>query len=177
MKKRLVILTLVGALLASVLVPSLGGTAHAAAPSASQTRAHTAFLDKTRFLLHVGVAYFAFHHWIYNPYKAGSFKSGASGRVKSIVKAGIAALFAVHELKVAYGIANGSHSATLHALVTPINKLTAALQSAGSKFKSSPSSYSDATVQGLNGTASSLASAASKAGYGIKDISAPIPGL
>jgi hypothetical protein len=177
MRKRLVVLTLVGAMLTSVLAPSFGGNAHAAAPAVTHARAHTAFLDKTRFLLHAGVAYFAFHHWIWNPYKAGAFKKGASGRTKAIIKAGIAALFAVHELKVAYGIAEGSHSATLHALVSPINKFMGALQAAGNKFKSSPGSYSDSIVSGLNGNASSLGSAASKAGYSIKDITAPIPGL
>lgn len=177
MKRRIIVVTLVAALLASILAPAFTGSANAAAPAVTHSQAHTAFLDKTRFLLHMGVAYFAFHHWIYNPYKAHAFAKGANGRTKAIVKAGIAALFAVHELKVAYGIAKGSNSATLHALISPISKLTAALQAAGSKFKSNPSAYSDATVNSLNGTAGSLSSAASKAGYGIKDISAPIPGL
>jgi hypothetical protein len=177
MKKRIIVATLVAALLTGIFAPAFGGNANAAAPAITHNRAHPAFLDKTRFLLHAGAAYFAFHHWIYKPYKAHAFASGAPGRTKAIIKAGIAALFAVHELKVAYGIANGSHSATLHALVSPINKLIALLQAAGSKFKSNPSAYSDATVNGLNSSAGLLGTAASKAGYGIKDVTAPIPGL
>jgi hypothetical protein len=27
----------------------------------------SAFLDKTRFVAHLGVAYFAFHHWVLLP--------------------------------------------------------------------------------------------------------------
>ncbi len=177
MKRRIIVVTLVAALLTSIFAPAFSGNAKAATPAVTHNQAHTAFLDKTRFLLHMGAAYFAFHHWIYNPYKAHAFAKGASGRTKSIIKAGIAALFAVHELKVAYGIAKGSHSATLHALISPIDKLTAALQAAGSKFKSNPSSYSDATVGALSGSAGSLGTLASKAGYGIKDIPIGIPGL
>ena len=102
---------------------------------------------------------------------------GRLAALKRSSRPACAALFAVHELKVAYGIANGSHSATLHALVSPINKLIALLQAAGSKFKSNPSAYSDATVNGLNSSAGLLGTAASKAGYGIKDVTTPIPGL
>jgi hypothetical protein len=177
MKKTILVVTLVAALLTSIVAPAFTGTASAAAPAVSHNRAHAALFDKTRFLLHAGAAYFAFHHWIYNPYKAHAFAKGAPGRTKAIIKAGIAALFAVHELKVAYGIANGSNSATLHALVAPINKLIAVLQTAGSKFKSNPSAYSDTTVNGLNSSAGLLGTAASKAGYGIKDIPIGIPGL
>jgi hypothetical protein len=39
----------------------------------------SAFLDKTRFLAHVGVAYYAFHHWVLTPYRNQQF---ASGRLK-----------------------------------------------------------------------------------------------
>jgi hypothetical protein len=177
MKKRIIVATLVAALLTSIFTSAFTGNAHAAAPAVTHNRAHAALFDKTRFLLHAGAAYFAFHHWIYNPYKAHAFASGAPGRTKAIVKAAIAALFAVHELKVSYGIANGSHSATLHALVSPINKLIALLQAAGSKLKSNPSAYSDSTVNALNSSAGLLGTAASKAGYGIKDIPVPIPGL
>jgi hypothetical protein len=176
MKKRLLVVTLATALLAGVVAPPFTGGAHAAAPAATHTRAHAAFLDKTRFLLHAGAAYFAFHHWIYKPYKAHAFASGASGRTKAIIKAGIAALFAVHELKKAYNIAKSSHSATLHVLVSPISKFMAALQAVGSKFKSNPNSYSDAAVNSLNSDAGSLSSAASKGGTNIKDVPATVPG-
>lgn len=54
---------------------------------------------KTKFVLHTGLAFGAFHRYIYKPFQAHSFKKGAPGRTKALVKAGAAGLFAVHELK------------------------------------------------------------------------------
>src|SRR4030088_2328381 len=51
---------------------------------------------KTKVVLHMGLAFGAFHRYIYKPLRAGAFKSGAAGRVKALLKAGAAALFAVH---------------------------------------------------------------------------------
>ena len=56
---------------------------------------------KTKFLLHSGLAFGAFHRYILKPYRAGSFRKGASGRTKALAKAAAAGVFAVHELKVA----------------------------------------------------------------------------
>ncbi len=33
----------------------------------SAARPAHAFLDKTRFVAHLGVAYFCFHHWVLKP--------------------------------------------------------------------------------------------------------------
>jgi hypothetical protein len=43
----------------------------------------------------------AFKHFVYDPFKVGTFNSGAPGRVKSLAIAGAAALFAYNQLKVA----------------------------------------------------------------------------
>ncbi len=56
---------------------------------------------KTKLLLHLGLAFTTFDRYIYKPYKAGAFKSGASGRVKALLKAGASALVVYHELKLA----------------------------------------------------------------------------
>jgi hypothetical protein len=89
---------------------------------------------KARFVLHAGLAIGAFTHFVYKPFKAGKFKSGAKGRVKSLAVAGAAALFAYHELKVAKGFAEADK--TLCKLVAPIDKLTAKLSALGSRLKS-----------------------------------------
>ena len=177
MKKRLLTVTLIAALAASVLLPSFGGTATAAAPAVSRTQAHAALFDKTRFLLHMGAAFYAFHHFIYAPFRAHAFASGASHRTSAIVKAGIAALFAAHEVKVAYGIAQGSSSPTLQKLVAPINKLAGTFSTAGSTFKNNPSGYTDTAVNSMNGSVNYIGSTAQKGGYGIKDLVTHIPGL
>lgn len=177
MKKQFLALTLVAALGMSVFAPSFGGSANAAAPAVRHAQAHAAFFDKTRFLLHMGVAFFAFHHFIYEPFKAHAFSKGAPHRTSSIVKAGLAALFAAHEVKVAYGIAKGSSSPTLRKLVSPISKLASTFSSAGTKFKNNPSTYSDSAVNSMGGSVNYIGSTASKGGYGIKDIVTHIPGL
>ncbi len=54
---------------------------------------------KTKFVLHGGLAYGAFHRYIYKPYEAGSFKKGAPKRKRSIAKAVAATAFIAHELR------------------------------------------------------------------------------
>lgn len=63
---------------------------------------------KTKFLLHSGLAFGAFHRYIYKPYKADAFASGQPGRVKTIAKAAASAAFVYHELKQADDAAQSS---------------------------------------------------------------------
>ncbi|WP_163573816.1 hypothetical protein [Fodinicola feengrottensis] len=57
--------------------------------------------DKTKFVLHAGLAFGAFHHWIWKPYKANAFSKGQKGRITALIKGALAAAFTIHELKVA----------------------------------------------------------------------------
>lgn len=91
------------------------------------------FFGKTRFLLHAGLAFGAFHRYLYKPYKAGTFASGANGRTTAIVKAAIASLFVYHELKKAYDFAKCD--STLSKLVSPITALTGAVSNLTSNLK------------------------------------------
>ena len=135
-----------------------------------------AFLDKTRFVAHLGVAYFAFHHWVMRPYEQGSFAEGAPHRTSTIVKGGIALLFAVHEVRVAEKISADSKDPLLqkvHATVVGMGDNFAAI---GQKFKSGQFKPED--IAALSGSAGSVNSASSAAGIGeIKDKAVPIPGL
>lgn len=54
---------------------------------------------KTRFVLHAGVAFGAFHRYIYKPYRAGAFKPDAPDRKKALAKAGASALVVAVEVK------------------------------------------------------------------------------
>ncbi len=179
MRKNFIVLTLLVAMLASVALPGFSSSASAAAPGAAlaapHVQSHAAIFEKTRFLLDMGFAVFAFHHFVYNRYKSGAFKKGASGRVKNIVEAGVALAFAAYEVHKAYGIAKGSNSKTLHALIAPINKLGSEFNKLGSKFHGG--SYSDADVTSLNSATNGVQSQSSQAGYKIIDRSIPIPGL
>jgi hypothetical protein len=185
MRGKLIAVILAFAVLASMLVPTAATRVHAAdiaahnaaaftPPAAGVAPARAALFDKTRFLLHMGAAFYAFPHFVWARYKNGGFASGAKGRTGNFVKAGIALLFAYHEVKVAYGIANSSHSATLHALVSPLNKLQSLFNTEATKLKSGNFNSSDIT--NLNSAVTNLGSQAGSNGYTIKDITTPVPG-
>jgi hypothetical protein len=88
---------------------SESSSAGAAAVSASPS--DPASCKKVRFAVHAGLGGGAVHRYLWKPYKAGTFASGASGRKTAIVKASLAGLFAVHEFKVALTDLQGCPSA------------------------------------------------------------------
>jgi hypothetical protein len=177
MRHKLVTLGLLAALLLAVLAPMCVGRASAAvpaAPVATSAQTHAAFLDKTRFLAHAGIAFFIIHHE-YRRYQQGYFSAGTPGRVRHLVVAAIALGFAVHEAKVAYGIAEKSHSKTLHVLASPFAALAATVDGIRGKFAKGQGSADDLAT--LNSTADGINSTASSNGFGdIKDVSPP-PGV
>ncbi len=134
-----------------------------------------AFLDKTRFVAHLGVAYFCFHHWVLKPYQEGDFASGAPHRVSSIIKGGVALLFAVHEVKVAQKIAATSNDPLLKKLdsgmAVGLAALTASFATLGQKFKSG--NFSPGDVTSLNNATNSVSSEAAANGTTINDVPAP----
>ena len=71
---------------------------------------------KTKFVLHAGLAFGAFHRYIYKPFRSGGFTPALKHKL-AIVKAGAAALFAYHEIKIA--LVDAQSSATLSKLVSP----------------------------------------------------------
>lgn len=83
---------------------------------------------KTKFLLHAGVAAGAFYRYIYNPYRAGTFKSGAPGRKAALVKAAATTVLVVHELKVASRDAQ-CDGAALKKLASPLGSVLGAVGS------------------------------------------------
>ncbi len=137
-------------------------------------RPASAFLDKTRFLAHVGVAYFCFHHWVLNPYRQGAFAAGSPHRIAALVKGGVALLFAVHEVRVAEDIAHKSNDPLLHALDTKIAALGGAFAAVGQKMKSGHFDPSDA--DSLDNQTTSVGNDAAAHGAQIKDIPVAVPG-
>jgi hypothetical protein len=121
---------------------------------------------KTKFVLHLGLAFGAFHRYIYRPYVAGSFKSGAGGRTKALVKAGAAALYAVHELKTAREDALSDEH--LRPLAERVEGLLGRLTSLGGSLKGG--SLNPGAIAGAAGAVSSLGAASSGVGAVIKDL-------
>ena len=134
----------------------------------------SAFLDKTRFLAHVGVAYFVFHHWVMNPYKQGAFAQGAPHRTAALVKGGVALLFAVHEVRVAEKIAHNSKDPLLQKLDAGVAGLTTAFASVGQKMKGGQFNPSD--VDNLTNQTQSVSNDAAQNGAQIKDVPVAVPG-
>jgi hypothetical protein len=83
---------------------------------------------KTKFAVHAGVAAGAFYRYIYNPWRAGTFKQGAPGRQRALAKAAASGLVVVHELRVAARDARCDGQA-LKKLASPISSLLAAVTS------------------------------------------------
>jgi len=112
-------LSLLSAVLAIFLLAGCGpnaknaapGTATSADPGASSSASDGASIDatcptsntigfaKTKFVLHGGLAFGAFHRYLYKPYQAGAFASGQNGRVVALIKGGVSALFIKREIR------------------------------------------------------------------------------
>lgn len=159
MKRMILVIALVIALCAGVLAPS-----GALPVSAHTAHSHPASFDKTRFVAHLAAGYFAFHHFVWKPFKDGKLHGF---HVLTYAKAALALLFAYHEVKKSYDIAKTSKSKTLQALLVPMNKLADGFNSLSSKVKSHHFSSSD--MNGVNSMANGFQSQAGSAGFPIKD--------
>ena len=82
-----------------------------ATAGASMSATDSASCKKVRFALHAGLGGGAVHRYLWKPYQAGTFASGAAGRKTAIVKGALAGGFAYHEFKVALNDIQGCPSA------------------------------------------------------------------
>lgn len=130
-------------------------------------RPASAIFDKTRFVAHMGAAFFAFHHWVWKPYKNGEFAPGAPHRTKALLKGGAALLFAVHEVKVSEDIAHKSDSPLLHKLVAPMDSLAAEYSNIGNKLKGGHFDPHD--LDKMNGDVDHFGQQSAAAGAAIQD--------
>ena len=137
-------------------------------------RPSLAILDKTRFVAHLGIAYFCYHHWVSQPYKEGKLSEGAPHRTASIIKAGGALLFAVHEIKVSSKIAHASKDRLLQKVAGALDNMGDSFSSIGSRFKSGNFSKND--VDALGTSFGQLDRAAIANQLVVKDVPVTIPG-
>lgn len=127
---------------------------------------------KTKFILHAGLAFGAIKRWIYNPWKAGTFKSGAEGRTKALVKAAAAGAFAVTQLNSAKKAAMSDEK--LRGLVEKIQGLTGNVQGLLPGLKSG--SFDPTQISGLAGQLGGISGMAGGLGATIKELNPSIPG-
>ncbi|MGH3856156.1 MAG: hypothetical protein ACRDR6_22245 [Pseudonocardiaceae bacterium] len=113
------------------------------APSAAGCpQVQSASFDKTKFVLHAGLGFGAFHHFIYKPFKAGEFSSGSRGRLGRLVRAGLATAFTVHELRLAKQDAEANPT-LCRDIAAPLEAAAAKLEGLSGPIRSGQVSGSD----------------------------------
>ena len=133
------------------------------------TQTHIPFA-KTKFLIHAGLAFGAFHRYIYKPLKAGEFAHPLSHKL-AIAKAALAAAFVIHELRIARMDARASP--LLSKLFSPLTALAGTLAAVGANLKSKI--VNSPAINSVNGTIDSIKSTASSAGAPITETSPTLP--
>jgi hypothetical protein len=127
---------------------------------------------KTKFLVHSGLAFGAFHRYILKPYRAGKLKKGAPGRTKALIKAGVAGAFAAHEIGQARRAALSDD--TLRPLVSRLDRLAARLGPLATALKGGSLSPTD--LAGAAAAIESLREARQQKGATIRDRQVPALG-
>ncbi len=166
MKQPVIVMTTLLALLFGVLSPAFSGQSSAAIPTrphstSLHTNAPPRAFDKTRFLAHLAVAAFLIHY-TYKKYQQGLLTRQHMG---TLIKAAVALGVAYHEMKAAYGIAQGSNSRTLKLLISPINGLASSFSALSTKLRHGDTSG----LSAANSQENALQSVAGHTGYGFKD--------
>jgi hypothetical protein len=136
------------------------GDSSASQPVAAMSNPNPVKLAKTKFVANAGLAAGATYQWIYKPFKAGTFKRGASGRTAAFLKAGLAGTFAYNRLKAA--IADAKGDPLLSKAVAPLTASVDGLKDLANKIRSGQAS--DADFNQFNNTMNSVKSAASRQG-------------
>jgi len=163
---RIALIAVLGVLaFALVGCGNAGSSSSAAAPAAAGTSTTGQIkLAKTKFVLHAGLAFGAFHRWIYKPAKAGTLRHPFEHPLTA-AKAALAGAFVYHELKLA--LADAQSDPTLSKLVAPVTALQNKIHGVAGSVKSSGVSTGDAG--GLDSAISSIKGAASSAGATINE--------
>jgi hypothetical protein len=128
----------------------------------SQTR-----FAKTKFVIHVGLAFGAFKHFIYDPWKAGDFHKLFSHKI-ALAKAALAAVFCYHELKLAAEDAKSSK--ILSALFSPVTLLA-------SKMSALKSQLSGGNYKALGGIQNDIGSVSGLASNKGQPVTPTVPSL
>jgi hypothetical protein len=137
---------------------SSSSTSSNASGGATTSQSTTSFA-KTKFVLHAGLAFGAFHHFIYKPYKSGGLHGFG------LIKAGLAGLFAYHEVKLA--LADAQSSPLLSKLVSPLTALQGKLQDLGTKLKGG--NVDQTAIESTNTQVGTTGAASSAAGQPITE--------
>ncbi|HWD66237.1 MAG TPA: hypothetical protein VG405_13805 [Solirubrobacteraceae bacterium] len=120
----------------------------------------------TKFVLHMGLAFGAFHRYIYKPLKYGELRSGAPHRIATLAKAALAGAFIVHELRIAREDALSSNQ--LRPLLVKLDNEESRIEALVPGLKHGSASAS--AINGAAGATNALGSQSSGLGARIHDI-------
>jgi hypothetical protein len=124
----------------------------------------TTSFAKTKFVAHSGLAFGAFHHWLWKPFEAGTFKTGADGRISAFIKGGLAALFVKREIRLATTDVQADPT-LCKAIIAPLDKIGDTVQAAFDKLKGGDASG----VTDLNSSIGSIESTSQSDGVAIQE--------
>jgi hypothetical protein len=156
-------------LTAAVIAACGGGTGSSTAGAGATSSTSTTHLAKTKFVLHAGLAFGAFHRYIYKPFKEGKFSGGLLHHKLATVKAGLAAAFAYHEVKLA--LQDARSSKLLSKALGPLLALQTKLGALASGLKHG--NVDGAAITSGNSDAGKTSQAGAKAGQPISDQATP----
>jgi hypothetical protein len=164
--KRLIVLTLAVAALA--VAPTLAGAQNVSVRPAAITATHAAsVLAVPKFVFHAGLAFGAFHHFIYLPFKAGKFTSGSFlSKLKNYVEAGAAALFIYHETKLA--LQDAQQNKVLKLVVAPLTAVVSLFNTLVSKVKGH--NLDAATITSAEGAVTTIENQAKRSGSSVSEV-------
>jgi hypothetical protein len=144
---------------ATAAVPHRAPVAIVRVQAAAQPRTAAAV---AKFLVHAGITYYVFDHYIWKPFKAGDLH-GFTHAI-TIAKAAAAALIVYHEAKLMISDVKGSK--TLSFLAAPITAVVAKLES----LKSAVTGGNSTAINSIDSSLGSIQSQAGAKGIVIKEI-------
>ena len=164
-----VLLVLIALAVAGCGSSSSSETTASSAATAS-TNASPTHLATAKFALHAGLAFGAFHRYIYKPLKAGAFTSLLRHKL-AVLKATAAAVFVLHELKLA--TADAKASPLLNKLTTQLTLHSSGFTAALHKLKAG--SFNPLEIETASGAIAGIEHAAGAAGATITESSPSVP--
>jgi hypothetical protein len=149
---------------------STGSSSASATATSNLATASPAHLATAKFVLHAGLAFGAFHRYIYEPLKAGELKSLLRHKL-AVVKASTAAVFVVHELKLASAAAQASP--TLSGLLPQLSILGSGFTAALARLKAG--TFKPSEIERALPGIESIKGAAAAAGASITEAAPALP--
>ncbi len=156
--------------IAAVALAGCGSSSSGSSSTTATTASSPSSLSTAKFVLHAGLAFGAFHRYIYKPIKEGKLSSPFSHKL-TVLKAAAAAAFMAHEIKEA--AADAQSSPALAKLVLPLTALAAGVKATVTSAKGG--SVSTAQLEQGKSAIESIQTSAASSGATIAEQAPSLP--